>query len=396
MSKLAFTNGFVFLGDGQIFDSGLVVVEDGKFSQVVEGPADPPADAEVYDLAGAWLLPGMIDCHIHICSDGSNDPFTNRAGKSIADITLLSADMAKQTIMGGVTTIRDMGGPDGIDLALRKASAAGMIDAPRMLVSCRCICMTGGHGWRAGREADGPDEVRKAAREQLKAGADQVKLMATGGVMTPGVEPGAAQLSEDELRAGIEEAHKTGRMTATHAQGKQGILNAVRAGIDTVEHGFYVDDEIIELMLKKGTFLVPTLAAVHNIVVNGVKNGVPAYAVAKAEKIVDLHRANALRAFKAGVKVGLGTDAGTPFNRHGKNLQELKLLVEAGWTPTEALIAGTSVAAEVIGMKDELGLIEEGRIGDLVVCSGNPAENIDLMSNADNITMVFKAGERVK
>jgi imidazolonepropionase-like amidohydrolase len=164
------------------------------------------------------LLPGMIDSHIHICHDGSNDPHANRQGKSVADLTLASAEHARQTIMNGVTTIRDMGASDGIDLALRKAQAAGQIIAPRMLVSCQCICMTGGHGWRNGREADGPSEVRKAAREQIKAGADQVKFMATGGVMTPGVEPGSAQLTEKELRAGIEEAHKAGRLTATHAR----------------------------------------------------------------------------------------------------------------------------------------------------------------------------------
>jgi imidazolonepropionase-like amidohydrolase len=304
--------------------------------------------------------------------------------------------MAKRTILNGVTTIRDMGGPDGIDLALRDAVASGLIVGPRMRVSCRCVCMTGGHGWRAGREADGPEEVRRAAREQLKAGADQFKIMASGGVMTPGVDPGAAQYTEEEMSAGIEEAHKAGRMAATHAQGKQAILNAVRAGIDTIEHGFYVDEEVAALMVEKNVYFVPTLAAVHNIVANGVKGGVPAYAVKKAEKIHALHRDNLIKAKAAGVVIGMGTDAGTPFNAHGKNLQELELLVKAGFSPTEALIAATKTAAEVIGMKDDLGMLEAGRLADLVVCIGDPTKDVSLLTDPDNIKAIYLAGRKIR
>ena len=396
MSKTAFTNGKIFIGDGQVIDSGTVVIENELISQVESGAAAPPPDAEVIDLMGNMLLPGMIDCHIHICYDGSNDPFTNRQGKSVADITLISAQHARNTIMNGVTSIRDMGAPDGVDLALRNAQASGLITAPRMKVSCGSICMTGGHGWRTGTECDSPDEVRKAARQKMKMGADILKLMATGGVMTPGVEPGSAQLTEEEMRAGIIEAHKAGRLTATHAQGRQGILNALKAGIDSIEHGFFVEDEAIELMLKNNIFLVPTLAAVHNIVVNGTENGVPEYAVKKAEKVVAIHRENLMKAFRAGVKVGLGTDAGTPFNKHGENLQELSLLVDAGFTPAEALIAGSKTAAEVLGMADELGMIEAGRLADLIVCQGNPLEDINLMTNPDNISLIYQNGKKIK
>ena len=396
MSKTAFINGPVFIGDGNILDSGMVIIEDERITQVSEGSAAAPKDAEVIDLGGDMLLPGMIDCHVHMCHDGSNDPFTNSRDKSVADITLIAAEQARQTIMNGVTTIRDMGAPHGIDLALRNAQASGAITAPRMKVSCGSVCMTGGHGWRTGREADGPHEVRKAAREKMKAGADLLKLMATGGVMTPGVEPGSAQFTEEEMRAGIEEAHKAGRLTGTHAQGRQGILNALRAGIDSIEHGFYVEEEAVSLMLEGGVFLVPTLAAVHNIVVNGAEKGVPLYAVEKAKRVVAIHKENLMKAYRAGVKVGMGTDAGTPFNRHGQNLQELKLLVEAGFTPAEALSSATKVAAEVIGMGDELGMIEPGRLADLIVCQGNPLENIGLLSNPENISLIYQSGRKIR
>lgn len=396
MSKIAFVNGRLFIGDGRVVDNGSVVIEDDRIIEVATGSPKSLDGVEIVSLDGAMLLPGLIDSHIHICSDGSNDPWTNRQGKSVAAITLIAADMAKQTIMNGVTTIRDMGGPDGIDLALRDAVASELIIGPRMLVSCRCVCMTGGHGWRAGREADGPDEVRRAAREQIKAGADLFKIMATGGVMTPGVEPGAEQFTEEEMRAGIEEAHKAGRMTATHAQGKQGIMNAIRAGIDSIEHGFYVDEEVAELMVEKNVYFVPTLAAVHNIVANGVDAGIPEYAVKKAEKVQAIHRENVLKAKEAGVLIGMGTDAGTPFNAHGKNLQELSLLVQAGFSPTEALVAATKTAAEVIGMKNDLGMLEAGRLADLVVCNGDPTKDVDLLTDPDNISGIYLAGRKIR
>jgi imidazolonepropionase-like amidohydrolase len=396
MSKTAFVNGRLFIGDGRIVDVGSVVIEDDRIVDVTTGPVEPPEDAEIVSLDGATLLPGLIDCHIHICFDGSNDPWTNRRDKSVAAVTLGTAEMAKRTIMNGVTTIRDMGGPDGIDLAIRDAVASGLIVGPRMRVSCRCVCMTGGHGWRSGFEADGPDAVRQAAREQIKAGADLFKIMATGGVMTPGVDPGAAQYTEEEMRAGIEEAHKAGRMTATHAQGKQGILNAVRAGIDTIEHGFYIDEEVAALMVEKNVYFVPTLAAVHNIVANGVAGGVPAYAVEKAEKVQALHRDNLIKAKAAGVIIGMGTDAGTPYNAHGKNLQELELLVQAGFSHIEALIAATQTAAEVIGMKDDLGMLEAGRLADLVVCAGDPTQNVSLLTDPGNIKTIYQAGRKIR
>ena len=396
MPKTAFTNCSLFIGDGRVVESGLVIIEDDKIIGVESSPLDPPEEAEVIDLTGAMLLPGLIDCHVHICHDGSADPWAARQGKSVPDLTLIAAEHARKTLMGGVTTIRDMGASNGIDLALRQAWKTGLIAAPRMLVSGPCICMTGGHGWRAGREADGPDEVRKAAREHLKLGVDQVKLMATGGVMTPGVEPGSEQFTEAELRAGIEEAHKAGRLTATHAQGGRGIKNALRAGIDSIEHGIYLDDEAIELFQKTGAYLCPTLSAAYNIVAGGTAGGVPEFAVRKTEKVIDIHRASMTKAFKAGVRIGLGTDAGTPFNRHGANLKELVLMTENGMSPTEALTAATKTAADLIGLGDQLGLLAPGRLADLVACVGNPVDRIELLTDPDNISLIYQNGKRIK
>ena len=392
----AFAGGRVFVGDGRVLDRGSVLVEGERISKVSEGEISIPRDARRIDLNGYTLFPGFIDSHIHICLDGSADPMGTLMREPIPLTAIKVAESARRTIMAGVTTVRDMGGKEGIDLIIRDAIKAGTAPGPRMLASGRVICMTGGHGWPMGREADGPYEVMKAAREQIKAGADLVKLMATGGVMTPGVEPGSEQFTEEELRAGIQEAHKADRKTASHAQGTQGILNALRAGIDSIEHGFSMNDETISLMLKRDVSFVPTLSALFNIESNGVEAGIPAFAVEKTLRIKPSHLASVRMAHEAGVRVAMGTDAGTPFNLHGKNLEELKWLVEVGYSPMEALISGTSIAARVLGLEEELGTISEGKLADLVVVEGDPLENINLLQKAESIRWVFQGGRAVK
>lgn len=392
----AFAGGRVFVGDGRVLDRGSVLVEGERISKVSEGEISIPRDARRIDLNGYTLFPGFIDSHIHICLDGSPDPMGTLMREPIPLTAIKVAESARRTIMAGVTTVRDMGGKEGIDLIIRDAIKAGTAPGPRMLASGRVICMTGGHGWPMGREADGPYEVMKAAREQIKAGADLVKLMATGGVMTPGVEPGSEQFTEEELRAGIQEAHKADRKTASHAQGTQGILNALRAGIDSIEHGFSMNDETISLMLKRDVSFVPTLSALFNIESKGVEAGIPAFAVEKTLRIKPSHLASVRMAHEAGVRVAMGTDAGTPFNLHGKNLEELKWLVEVGYSPMEALISGTSIAARVLGLEEELGTISEGKLADLVVVEGDPLENINLLQKAESIRWVFQGGRAVK
>lgn len=393
----AFFNGPVFVGDGKVLDKATVVVDDGKITRIIQGDADLAEGTEKIDLEGGLLLPGLIDCHVHLTVDGSPDPITKVMSQTVPENTLASTVNAKKTVLAGFTTVRDMGGANGVDLALRDAIRQGLVDGPRIMASGEVICMTGGHGWQLGGcEADGPDEVRKAARKQIKSGADQVKLMATGGVMTPGVEPGSAQLTEDELRAGIEEAHKAGRKTATHAQGSQGILNALRAGIDSIEHGFYLTEEILGLMTENGTAFVPTLSAVFHILRGGREGGVPEFAMVKAEKVFEDHKKSFRAAHAAGILIGMGTDAGTPFNLHGNNAWELELMVEQGFSPAEALCAATGKAARILGLEDSLGTIEEGKLADLVVVAGDPLADIKIMKEEKSIRLVMQGGRIIK
>jgi imidazolonepropionase-like amidohydrolase len=394
---IAFVDGRVIVGDGRILEHATVLVEDGKILKIAQNSKTLPKGTQKIPLDSQTLLPGFIDCHIHICLDGSPDPVAAGLSESPTISTLKAAQSARRTLMAGVTTVRDMGGKEGIDFGLRQAIDSGLIPGPRMLISGQLICMTGGHGWQVGLEANGPDEVRKAAREQIKAGADIVKLMATGGVLTPAVEPGSEQLTEAELRAGVEEAHKAGKKTATHAMGTRGIQNALRAGIDSIEHGVYLDDETISMMMERDIPYIPTISALYNIETKGIEAGIPAFAVEKTLKVKPFHLESIRMAREAGVAVAAGTDAGTPFNLHGENLGEIKLLVDyGGFSSMGAIEAGTRVAARVLGLGKELGTVAEGKVADLVMVEGNPLDNIDVLLKPDSIRLVMQGGRIVK
>jgi imidazolonepropionase-like amidohydrolase len=317
---------------------------------------------------------------------------TSISKDSTPQLTLKAANHARQTLEAGVTTVRDMGGRDYVDLAIRDGVESGLLQGPRMICSGKLVCMTGGHGWQFGREASGVDDVREAVREQLKMGVNFIKMIATGGVMTKGVDPGATQFTLEELLAGVEEARKAGRRTATHAQGTEGIKNSLWAGINSIEHGFFLDDEAIELMLETNAYLVPTLNAPYQIIKGGVRRGVPRYAVEKSKAVTKIHFQSVRRAYQAKIPIAMGTDAGTPFNCHGENLKEMELLVKAGMTPMDAIVATTKTASEVLALEKKVGTLEKGKLADLIVVDGNPLKDIRLLQEKDKILAIMKEG----
>ena len=394
--KTVFKNARIIDGKGGLVENGFVGIEGNKILQVGKGDPPIPLDGfETVNLEGLSILPGFIDCHVHFRSDGVANPRQQVLTDTDAVTTLRTARNARRTLEAGITTVRDCGSKNLIDFSFRRAVQEGICLAPRLVLSGKMICMTGGHGWPFGREADGPDEVRKAAREILKAGADNVKFMATGGIMTEGTETGSAQFTVEEMRAGIEEAQKAGKITAAHAQGATGIKNAIRAGISSIEHGYFLDDEGIELMLERGVYLVATASAVRIVIEKGVKQGVPEYAVRKAKGALESHISTFKRAYKAGVKMAMGTDAGNPYNNHGENLQELCHLVEMGLTPMEAVQVGTLNGARLLRLDHLIGSIEEGKLGDLVVFQGNPLDDVSLLSDSSQLKWVIQGGECV-
>lgn len=374
-----FTHGNIIdvLGEN-VLKNSWILTENGTIKEIGEAGQPAPdvsadTDIKVVDLAGKTVLPGLFNCHVHMCSDAGNGV---RTKISDAATTVRALKNLKTLVNSGITYVRDAGAPNHIDIDLHEAQRKGDILAPEMQTSGRCICMTGGHGYFNGREADGPDECRKAAREQLKAGAEWIKVMATGGVMTKGVEPGSPQLTEEELRAAIEEAHKAGARSFTHAQGMEGIKNALRAGVDSIEHGFFMDDWCFDFMKKHDVFFVPTLAAPYWIKFYGTEAGIPDFMVRKVENTIEAHKDTFRRAHAAGVKIALGTDAGTPFNKFDKSLFECVLMVENGMTPMEAIQCGTINAAELLRVKDTHGSITIGKSANFSIFEGDPLSDI--------------------
>jgi len=379
MTRTLFTNGRVFDGVGKEAAAGDVVVADGR---ILEVGTRLDGDEEV-DLGGRTLLPGLFDCHTHVMISHVNLFALMQTPFSLAFYE--AARNLKATLETGITSVRDAG---GADLGVKTAVDTGMIPGPRMQISLSMLSQTGGHGdgWMPSGNTyrlfmnhpglpdtivDGPEAMRQKVRELIRMGADVIKVATSGGVLSPRDDPRHAHFTPAELEALVETASGLGRSVMAHAQATDGIKNAVRAGIRSIEHGIYLDDEAIQLMLDRGTYLVPTLVAPTGVI-RAAEAGaaIPEASVRKAREVIDVHRDSFARAVRAGVAVAMGTDSGvTP---HGDNLEELALMAAGGMAPWAVLHATTRVAAECLGVSGDRGTIEPGKRADLVALDGDP------------------------
>lgn len=395
--RTVFTGGLVFDGTGADPAPADVVVSEGRIVDVGTGL---DGDTQV-DCTGRTLLPGLFDCHVHLTLNGIGllgalqKPFSYQFYEAAVNL--------RRTLEAGITTVRDAA---GADLGIKQAVEDGLLTGPRVQISIGLITQTGGHGdpWmpsgqcaglavpHPGRPpalADGPDEMRRTARTLLRAGAEVLKVCTTGGVLSPRDDPRHSQFTPEELDILVTEATAQGRYVMAHAQGAEGIKNAVRAGIRSIEHGIHLDDEAIDLMLQHDTWLVPTLIAPVSVI-RAAESGIqiPDAMLRKAKEVTEAHANSVRRAAEAGVRIAMGTDSG--IGPHGTNLDELPLMEACGMTPGEVLAATTSSAARLLGY-DDLGTVEPGNRADLVLVEGNA---YDLAGFASNVTEVWKDGVR--
>lgn len=392
MAKLYIHAGLLIDGTGAAAKKNQgIVIDGGRIVSIDDHTGTIPEDCTVLDYSDKTVMPGLINCHVH-CLNPVGLPAEEVDRLSTMERAYWGMRNMQDYLESGVTFVRNLGTMKNYDLEIKQSIESGLIQGPHMYCSGSCICMTGGHGWKGGLESDGVDECRKHARQLLKEGVDLIKVMATGGVMTKGVEPGSAQLTQQEMQAVIEEAHKAGRRTATHAQGTEGIKNALYAGIDSIEHGIFLDQECIDYMKEHGVWLVPTLVAPQCIVEAGLEKGLPDYVVRKATYVKDSHVDSFKRAYAQGVKIAMGTDAGTPYNYHNNSAYELELMVQYGVSNMDALVISTRNSADCIGVLNDYGTLEVGKVADVLVLEKNPLEEI---SHIRTVNTVLKAGEIV-
>lgn len=398
---LTFTNAFVLPCTGaEPLEGASVVVEDGVIREIVEGPA---ASGEVIDCGGRTLMPGLIDAHVHVCS------FDVEIGRQRREtptslVAYETAVRLRQTLAQGFTTIRDAG---GADWGMKEAVARGLIAGPRMLVSGHPLSQTGGHGdgrtraedtvgCRCGARigmveniADGPDEVRRATREQLRRGADQIKIMAGGGVASPTDKLESLQYQPAELAAAVEEATAAGTYVLAHAYTPAAIRNAVEAGVRSVEHGNFLDEPTAALMAERGAYLVPTFVAYEKLYEEGKANGFAPEKLAKLDLVLGEGLDSLQRALAAGVRIGSGSDLLGPLARHKVRELAIKAKVLGAH---ETLIATTRTNAELLGVLSETGTLEPGKAADLLVVDGNPLDDIALLQNPENLRVIMQDG----
>ncbi|MCH4888511.1 amidohydrolase family protein [Acidaminobacter sp. JC074] len=375
----------LIVGNGTSIENKIMHVEDGKILEFLDSYDGDMIQAD-------YIMPGLIDCHTHICFPPVADMMGAMEKMNDTDIVMHAVKNLEDILKGGVTYIRDVGGVNNIQLHLKKYLKDGSIKGPDMLCAGKIVTMTGGHGWTVGRECDGPDEVRKAVREQLKAGADLIKVISSGGVLTPGVDVNAYQFNVDELIAAREEAHKAGRKICTHCHSMQGVKNSILAGIDSVEHATILDQEAVDMAIDAGTYFVPTLSAVHFIIKHGEEGGIPKYAVDKSKSVFKKHQASFKLSYKSGVKIAMGTDVGTPFNKHASSSAfELELMVKAGMTEMDAILSATKNAAMLLGVDHTHGTLEAGKVADFLVLEEDPIKNIKTIQSPS----VYKNGLKI-
>lgn len=381
---------------GKILRNPVVRIEAGRITAIGTRTADEKVDI---DLGDATLLPGLIDAHVHLIGGEEMTPYDDLR-ETAARAAIEGVANARRTLAAGFTTVRDLGSRDFADVALRNAIAAGHIPGPRMLVAVKSLSVTGGHGdrndlpgdidvHRYSGIADGEDEVRKKVRENLKHGADWIKVLATGGVMSAGTDPRTADYSEDELRAAVSAAREKGRDVAAHAHGTEGIKRAVRAGVRTIEHASMLDDEAIQLIKQHGAFIVPNPYTNAYMLERGAAGGYQPYQLEKAKEIYTLKLESTRRAIRAGVQIGYGTDAGV--QPHGVNGRQFAILVDAGMTALQAIQAATLVDAKLLRMEGKIGTLRPGAFADIIAVRGDPLQNIRTLEQP---VFVMKDGVR--
>jgi imidazolonepropionase-like amidohydrolase len=378
-----------------------IVIEKNKIIAIENGFSTPGANDKSIDLKTKTVTPGWIDCHVHLESETSPTAYSDRFTMNPADYAFQSVVFSERTLMAGFTTVRDLGG-SGVNISLRNAVNKGLIKGPRILTAGKAIATTGGHadptnGYKkelmgdpgpADGVVNGPDECRKAVRQRYKDGADVIKITATGGVLSVATSGSNPQFTEEEIKAIVETAKDYGFKVAVHAHGPEGMKRAIRAGVNSIEHGTLMDDECIELFKKFGTWYVPTITAGKSVADSAKKPGYyPPVVATKAIEIGPKLQNTFAKAYKAGVKIAFGTDAGV--FKHGKNWMEFVYMIEAGMKPMDAIKAATINAADLLGIKDQVGSIEVGKLADIIAVDGDPLTDSQVFGK---VVFVMKDG----